>query len=1288
MSDSRPPRRRGFIKKAVIITLTSVLIVGGLLVGGVRLLDTFAPQYRNALAARIGQRLGADIQISGLALGWSWQGPVLYLDDLRVTQNGQQAPVLKAERLGLRFSVSDLLHGARLPDGVLLDDPQLGLEQKRNGRLGLVHWSGTGKTRLDWQQIDQLRRQLRTLAISNGQIAIASPRLPGGQTRLQKLSFRLNTDVSGSSDQGTRSELSLSALGPIWWPQVQATAEIRGALPRPDQATINARASGLRPLVLASRSDLLPDAMVHRLSGGVANLTLNGNWQNRHLQDSHATLALTPVRDRRRSSPLLPALTAVINADSDADARHIRFNLERLTSANEKLTQVQAKATLDTRDRTLQASAQDLPGELAARLALLGLPELSRANVALAIDNVKLQAGADQPTQLAFGFHGLRIDDAHLAAGPIAGRYVQKDGLHQLLFSQAGGQLKAPRYLNGTLAISDLDGGVRWQRKNDGLHIGIDKLRLASHEAEFTANGNVLLPEDGAPIVDLKADMSAPNVARLLARIPQAPDLPNPKLRDWLPKAITHGVLDKAQLSVRGSMDRFPFAQPKAGEGFHLQLTGHDVDVTYKEDWPALRQARGTLTLDGDTLDLALAQARMLDFTIDQAQAHVPDVREPIMQVKGQAHNARAPDLLAFLTQSPLRQRFGKLVKALDLQGRDDLNIDLSIPLKPGLGDVQVSGRVNAHQNRLTQSALPGPITNIDGQVRFDRQGLSASNLHGRLLGVPLTASLAPASGNQQRIVAQAQPTLPKDRAALAHYLPVPWLDYGQGQTNIRVAFTIGAKGDVSPITVDSQLKGLAVTLPAPLTKPAGRAAPLSVLVDTARDRIHADYDNQVQLAIRMKDGTPTRIQARINDDQMATPDRDGVWIGGQADQVDAIGWFNVVRNVLYGDTSSAEPRQTTPTSTPDSLAFLGGDLQIGRLSFGDRYFPNTHVRADPMAGVHGWRVNLEGDATQGQITWQAPADGRMALAGNLKRLALSTQTEPDAKPTSTPRPVDDSPVIWPELSPLNLPGMQLYVQHFVVDDTDFGQTHVDATPMDNGWRLDRFQLSDGALVGHAKAQWQVNQGVTQAGVSAKFDGYGLSHLLRSAGYQSPVRSKQAKVRGTLDIAPNANGLDLRYLNGDVHLALQQGSLLSIEPGPGRLLGLFNLYVLPRRLLLDFRDVVDKGMAFDQVHADFDIRQGQAYSDNLEIKTPSSNINIDGRIGLATRDYDEHVRISPKLGSGVAIASAVLGGPIVGAAVFAVQELLKKPIQHFSSIGYTLKGSWDDPQIIDPSAQN
>lgn len=306
-----------------------------------------------------------------------------------------------------------------------------------------------------------------------------------------------------------------------------------------------------------------------------------------------------------------------------------------------------------------------------------------------------------------------------------------------------------------------------------------------------------------------------------------------------------------------------------------------------------------------------------------------------------------------------------------------------------------------------------------------------------------------------------------------------------------------------------------------------------------------------------------------------------------------------------------------------------------------------------------------------------------MAVAGNLALLALKNGN--DGKPNKT-ETIDDKAVLWPDLSPLDLPRLKLYVKNVEIDNTNFGETRVDADALPGGWQLSRLSLTHGALTGHANARWTRVDGVTRAKASASLDGHGLARLLRTISYASPLRARSARVHTTLTIAPNRNGLDLHALDGQFDLALDHGTLLSVDPGAGRLLGLFNLYVLPRRLRMDFRDVTHKGTAFDKVRAHFNIRNGNAYSKNVQIKLPSATVDITGRIGIAARDYDEHVVITPELGSGVAIASAVIGGPLVGAAVFAVQELLKKPIQKFSSIGYTLKGSWDNPTIAEPNA--
>ena len=52
--------------------------------------------------------------------------------------------------------------------------------------------------------------------------------------------------------------------------------------------------------------------------------------------------------------------------------------------------------------------------------------------------------------------------------------------------------------------------------------------------------------------------------------------------------------------------------------------------------------------------------------------------------------------------------------------------------------------------------------------------------------------------------------------------------------------------------------------------------------------------------------------------------------------------------------------------------------------------------------------------------------------------------------------------------------------------------------------------------------------------------------------------------------------------------------------------------------------------------------------------------------------------------SGLPIAGALLGGPIVGAALFVAERLIKElgpDIDEASGIVYTVTGTWEDPKI-------
>ena len=137
---------------------------------------------------------------------------------------------------------------------------------------------------------------------------------------------------------------------------------------------------------------------------------------------------------------------------------------------------------------------------------------------------------------------------------------------------------------------------------------------------------------------------------------------------------------------------------------------------------------------------------------------------------------------------------------------------------------------------------------------------------------------------------------------------------------------------------------------------------------------------------------------------------------------------------------------------------------------------------------------------------------------------------------------------------------------------------------------------------------------------------------------------------------PDAGFLD--HLGGRISVQAEDGQVLGVEPGAGgRALGLLSLSALQRRLLLDFSDLTGKGLAFDRVAGDFDLRDGDAYTQNLVLKGPAAEVGIAGRTGLRARDYDQTVKVTGQLGGTLVAAGTLAGGPALGAALFVFSKV-------------------------------
>lgn len=1267
-------------KKAVWIPLAVVLVAGGVAATAVRVVDAHLPHYRQALAERISDRLDATLTIDNLDLSWSWHGPILHLGGVRLSTNGDQGTTLHVPALSLQFSLLELAQGSRLPTGVTLHAPRFAFTLGAPNKAEPLRSSGSQTSLIDWSLVARIRAVLDYVAIDNARIAVTV--MTGGKARTLKLR-PFDASVRGSGDT---LELSVHTQVGAGLGAVRINARITGALPNFKRAHVSVDVNNLATVALWQQ--LAPDTVPDTLSGGQTDLSLTASWQARQFQHAKLELDTTAVRSTQLDTAVLPALQARLSAQPAATAANIiHISLASLSGARAALANISASARVDTADLALTLHTRHIAATLFAPLLQLQFPALGETQLSGAIRAAQLTLSSDDATRAAVQFDHIAVTAPQFAAGPISAHYYHNGDSNVLRFSDAGGRVRIAHYVRGAVPLQDLSGQLSWDTSADGLQLLASDLRVSTKAARMTLNGTLSIPHDAAVRADLQAHLATSDASIPLSHVPQTTDMPFDRLRDWLPKAIISGQAT-VDAYLKGPLKRM-FAED--GKHLGISITGSDFALEYKPGWPRLTHATGTVKLRGDTLAVAIDKGQILGVNIGAVTIDVDNVREPVLFLDGTIDSGPAARMLSFLAKSPLQERFGKLVAALDVDGNAGLDLQLRLPLKDDLGELKVSGVIHAQGNRINHDALPAPIEAIRGDIHFSKAGLRANKLQGQLLGVALTTQITPAGDQRINITSRGRVKLPQNTELLAHYLPKPWLDLAHGSAMTTVTLQLNTSGDISGLSLHSDLQGMALELPAPLHKTAGTQVPLQLAINKG-GQLALTYGDSVRVNMTFVEHKLRRAIIRLGQPRSVQPPAGpGLWLGGHTPTLPVRRWLQTLAQLSPDDTStpprthSGADTQDKPQATTTDLPFLGANLRIDALRLGPRQVRQVHLQVVPMADVAGWKIAVSGPNAKGNATWRPTTNSHGMLRAHFDRLYIEPVTTPTQTNDGTNKQPPDA--VLTDFDPRRLPAVDVSIERLHIASTAFGSATVKATRIDNGWKLHQATLTDGALAVEASGAWTRHVGLTQARLDVNIQGHGFARLLQTLGYDPAIRAQQVALQASLRFAPSDRGLDLAALNGTLSVRLDDGMITSIEPGAGRLLGLLNLYALPRRLMLDFSDVLGEGLAFDTIHGDFKIISGDAFTDNLTIETPAVTIHIVGRVGLATRTYDQTVTLVPQFGSSLTLAGAVLGGPVIGAAIFALQQVLETPIENASSITYQVQGSWGDPKIVNPRAK-
>ncbi len=814
----------------------------------------------------------------------------------------------------------------------------------------------------------------------------------------------------------------------------------------------------------------------------------------------------------------------------------------------------------------------------------------------------------------------------------------------------AAGRLRAP------VTLDTLKGVLNWRHSAQGWTLDSPGIELDNPDLNGRFWGSATFPDADEPSLNVRGQyqLQLGAVRRYLPFTAIPPDG-----LAWLDQALVSGQATGGDFTLRGLPGRFPFDH---GEGlFETRFQVQDAVLDYTPGWPRLERLQAAVTFRNRTLQVEASGGRLLDASVEHIAARIDDLAESVVQVKGRAKGPSASLWRAF-QESPAGQDLSDDLPNPRWTGASTLDLDLSIPLDPRPN--RVRGRVGLPNNGLALPDWNLELGRLRGEARFTESSLEAKDLRAMLRGEPvrLDLELAGREGRRElRTRLRGRLGIPALLGEPATVL-APYFS-GKSHWETLLAIPTGRRdrqdaASAFALEINSDLRGMAVQLPEPLGKSASEARSLKLRLQPREPNIlelTLDYGAETQAVLALGGWRENlrleRGELRINAGAANVPETPGLTVIARL------------------------PRWTLdlPSSLPESHPSTAGmmlnriDARLGELRIAGQSFPNVMLQArHEPEGLH---IELDGKTLAGRVHAPDQPTPEQPVNITLSRLylrragegAVTDQTEPD---------------------PRRLPPLVLTADDVRLNEAALGQLRLTALPRPDDARRIELDLRSEQQQISASGEWRRTPGGQASRLQATLHTPALGETLTAFGYPGAGIARGETEAELIAQWPAAlPDFALERIEGVLTFQVGPGQLRDIDPGMGRMVGLFSVQNLIRRLSLDFSDLFQPGMGFDQISGVINFKHGQAYTDHLQIDAPAAQIQVQGRIGLQARDYDQRITITPQLGGTLPLAGALAGGPVVGAAVFLAERLLQKGIENVTRYRYVLKGSWDDPVL-------
>ncbi len=891
----------------------------------------------------------------------------------------------------------------------------------------------------------------------------------------------------------------------------------------------------------------------------------------------------------------------------------------------------------------------------------------------------------------------------------------EKKGQAQLRVER--GSLSLPGvFEEPTVALDQFSTEMTWQLNGPRWQVDLANFKFSNADAqgEGRARWQTADPTKSAAksrfpgIMDLQGTISRAEGTKVHRYLPM---FVAQEARQYVRDSVLQGKVSNGSFKIKGDLYDMPFIDSSKGE-FRIAVQVSDAVLDYVPQrllssdglpWPALTQINGELVFERQSMAVKGATARianMPSLLLSKVEAFIPDLsRKQQVQIQADAKGS-ATDFLSLVNNSPLLEISSRALAQTTATGQADARLRLTLPIED-LSRSKVQGTVTLSSSDVQLSPQTPLLQQARGQISFNERGFAIRDASARALGgeMRLEAASRPSAGAGDVTVAmRAQGTATAEGLRSTQELGHLSTLAQQASGSASYVLSLNMRRGIPEIALSSNLQGMALNLPQPLTKAAEAILPLRYDNFLVRESLAEGRKLQDQITLELgglatvnyvrdiSTPTPRVIKGRIGvglaaGEAIAANEDSGVAANINFSQLNIDAWEKLLASQ---PTASTNPANADASLSNETLAYLPSSMSIRArvLTVQGRTLNNVVVGGSREDTT--WRANLDAREMNGYVEYRQPSTSSQGrLYARLARLSVAAAEAIDLENTL-------------DQQPTSIPALDIVVEEMELRGKRLGRFELEAQNRDSGgvreWRLSRLNVSLPEAQFSATGNWALVGASLPVARSSrverrrtalnfKLDIADSGQLLTRFGLDQVIARGKGRMEGTLAWVGAPWALDYPSLSGGFNVGIESGQFLKADPGIAKLLGVLSLQSLPRRLTLDFKDVFSEGFQFDFIRGDVKIDQGLAYTNNLQMKGVNAAVLMEGNANIAKETQDLRVVVVPEINAGTASLVTAVINPAIGLGTFLAQLILRRPVIEAATQEFHVSGSWADPQI-------